>query len=105
MYKRLHHVFKPSHSGAISHLELPGTDDWQWPYDPKIVTEWRRECDTKKVEGHLFDRNTTCIAAGTHLTYMLYVGESDGRGKFDGSPVLECEDKQFHPTVPYTRST
>jgi hypothetical protein len=27
---------------------------------------------------------TTCIAAGTHLTYMFYVGESDGCG--NGNP-------------------
>jgi hypothetical protein len=59
MYQRLHHVFKPNHAGAISHLELPANDDWQWPYDPKQVQEWKREYDTKKVEELLFERNIT----------------------------------------------
>jgi hypothetical protein len=29
-HKRLHHVFKPANTGAISHLEVPA-GDWQWP--------------------------------------------------------------------------
>jgi hypothetical protein len=57
MYKRLHHVFKPTHSGAISHLIVPADDDWQWPYNPKTVDEWKSEYDTKKVEDYLFERN------------------------------------------------
>ena len=57
-YKKLHHVFKPANTGAISHLEVP-KGDWQWPYNPKQVTEWTREYDTQKVEDHLFDRNIT----------------------------------------------
>ena len=57
-YKRLHHVFKPANTGAISHLEVPA-GDWQWPYNPKQVTEWTREYDTQKVEDHLFARNIT----------------------------------------------
>jgi hypothetical protein len=59
MYQQLHHVFKPNHAGAISHLELRATDGWQWPYDPKQVQEWKREYDTKKVEELLFERNIT----------------------------------------------
>ncbi len=55
-YQRLHHVFKPANTGAISHLEVP-TGEWQWPYDPKQVTTWTREYDSQKVEDHLFDRN------------------------------------------------
>jgi hypothetical protein len=55
-YKRLHHVFKPANTGAISHLEIP-TGEWQWPYDPKKITTWTKEHDTKKVEEHLFYRN------------------------------------------------
>jgi hypothetical protein len=50
MYRRLHHVFKPYHAGAISHLEIPATEDWQWPYDPKGVTQWKREYNAQKVE-------------------------------------------------------
>ena len=57
MYKRLHHVFKPSNTGAISHLETPADDDWEWPYDPKTVTDWKKEYDTQKVEDLLFERN------------------------------------------------
>jgi hypothetical protein len=57
MYRRLHHVFKPNHAGAISHLEIPAAEDWKWPYDPKGVTQWKREYDTQKVENLLFTRN------------------------------------------------
>ena len=57
MYKRLHHVFKPSHAGASSHLDVPEQSDWTWPYDPKTVTHWRKEYDTEKIEQYLFDRN------------------------------------------------
>jgi hypothetical protein len=57
MYKRLHHVFKPTNSGAISHLEVPATPDWEWSYHPKTIAEWKSEYDTAKVEQHLFDRN------------------------------------------------
>jgi hypothetical protein len=57
MYKRLHHVFKPQNTGAISHLEIP-TGDWQWPYNPKTVESWTREYDSHQtVEDHLFTRN------------------------------------------------
>jgi hypothetical protein len=57
-YKRLHHIFKPANTGAISHLEVP-KGEWQWPYGPKKVNEWTREYDTQKVEDHLFERNIT----------------------------------------------
>ena len=55
-YKRLHHVFKPINTGAISHIEIP-QGDWQWPYDPKQITAWTKEYDTQKVEDLLFQRN------------------------------------------------
>jgi hypothetical protein len=64
MYQRLHHVFTPDHAGAISHLELPATADWQWPYDPKQVQEWKREYDTKKVEELHFERNISHFGQG-----------------------------------------
>jgi hypothetical protein len=57
MYQRLHYVFKPTNSGAITHLEVPADDDWQWPYDPKAVRAWKSELDSQKVEDHLFKRN------------------------------------------------
>jgi hypothetical protein len=66
MYRRLHHVFKPTHSGAISHLEIPAADGWQWPYDPKDIQAWKREYDTQKVEDLLFQRN------------ILHFGQSKG---------------------------
>jgi hypothetical protein len=49
MYKRLHHVFKPPNTGAISYVEVPA-EDWQWPYDPKQVQNWKREYKPEKVE-------------------------------------------------------
>jgi hypothetical protein len=58
MYKKLHYVFKPENTGSITHVEVP-KDDWQWPYDPKKVTGWKREYDPQIVEDHLFDRNIT----------------------------------------------
>jgi hypothetical protein len=54
--QQLHHVFKPANTGAISHLEVP-TGEWQWPCDPKQVTSWTKEYDSRKVEDHLFDRH------------------------------------------------
>jgi hypothetical protein len=57
MYKRLHHVFKPANTGAISHLEVPDEYNWQWPYNPKTVTTWKSEYDAQKIEDHLFERN------------------------------------------------
>jgi hypothetical protein len=59
MYQRLHHVFTPNHAGAISHLEIPATEDWQWPYDPKGVTQWKRKYDTQTVENPLVQSEYT----------------------------------------------
>jgi hypothetical protein len=55
-HQRLDHVFKSANTGAISHLEVP-TGEWQWPHDPKQVSSWTKECDSQKVEDHLFDRH------------------------------------------------
>jgi predicted RNA binding protein with dsRBD fold (UPF0201 family) len=56
MYQQLHRVFKPTtNTGAISHLEVPDKEGWQWPYNPKPVTGWKSEYDAQKVEDHLFD--------------------------------------------------
>jgi hypothetical protein len=57
VYKRLHHVFKPTNPEAIFHLETSAAEDWQWPYDPKQITEWKREYGTQRVEDRLFEWN------------------------------------------------
>jgi hypothetical protein len=56
MYKRLHRVFKPQNTGAISHVEVPAGER-QWPYDPKTVPNWQQEYAPQKVEELLFERN------------------------------------------------
>lgn len=58
--------FKPPHTGAISHLEIPADNDWQCPYDLKTVTKWKSKYNRQKIEDLLFNRN------------ILHFGQSKG---------------------------